>query len=111
MSVAHVLALALLIVVGWLAAARLTRLVVTDTISAPLRVWVIRRWGPQSKPAALIRCPWCFGFWVNVVVAALGAAAWWSGHPWYFGLPAAALAGSYVTGYLAEREADDDGEG
>lgn len=51
------------------ATARLTRLITEDTITAPLRLAVMNRWGPQSKPYEWVRCPWCVGLWTAYGVA------------------------------------------
>ena len=56
-----------------LASARLTRLVVTDTITASFRTWVLRR---SSWFGELVSCPWCFGVWASTAVV---AAAWLTG--------------------------------
>lgn len=53
------------------AALRLTRLITRDTITRPLRTWVVNRYGPETLPDEFIRCPWCVGFWISAVVAAL----------------------------------------
>jgi hypothetical protein len=84
------------LVVG--ASARLTRLVTVDTIAGPFRAWFIGRYGPDSKPATLVGCPWCIGFWLTTAVAAL---AWCAGDSWWFVFPALVLTGSYLVGLLA----------
>ena len=49
-----------------LAAYRLTRLVTTDEITAPLREWVWRRRPPESSRIGyLLACDWCTGIWVG----------------------------------------------
>lgn len=90
--------------VDTLAAARLTRLVTTDTITAPLREKLIR-WAYRSRPemtpswaatdqwaelaraddeapwpAKLVICDWCAGVWVGfgVAVARLIAPGPWA---------------------------------
>lgn len=49
----------------------------------------------------LVTCPWC----VSTYVGILAAPAWWFAGttPWVL-IPAAALACSYVTGFLASKE-------
>jgi hypothetical protein len=83
------------LVVG--ASARLTRLVTRDTLTSPFRAWTIRRWGPDSKPATLLTCPWCAGFWLCAAVAASG---WWARDAWWWSLPALTLTASYAVGLL-----------
>ena len=62
---------AVLIVLA-LAAFRLTRLVVEDSITDSLRDWVSVRSPFLSR---LIDCYWCAGFWVSVGVVVAHAAA------------------------------------
>ena len=45
--------------------ARLTRVVVDDSIGLPLRQWVIRRFGEDSRATTLVHCIWCTGWWVS----------------------------------------------
>ncbi len=98
------------------AAARLTRLIVKDKITEPIRAGIARRLkqpefsesGRQisegSRLTYLIHCGWCTGMWVS---AAVGAAAWWGGvaglmpgvSSW-FGYPALALATGWFVGIL-----------
>ncbi|WP_147425467.1 hypothetical protein [Bailinhaonella thermotolerans] len=69
-----------------------------DDLASPVRAWVIGRWGPQSKAATLVSCPWCLSWW--------WALAWWgcgylaSGHPLdvtaLWAIPAGALTISYL---------------
>lgn len=74
------MALDLLVIV--LAAARLTRIVTTDTITASWRLRVFKRFPPENSPrrgpahpiGQLVDCPWCIGYWISgavVLVAAL----------------------------------------
>jgi hypothetical protein len=60
-----------------LAAFRLTRLVIEDTITEPLRQRVKHRAmrevdspGTAAKVETLLSCPWCVGFWVSCGVVA-----------------------------------------
>lgn len=84
-----------------LATARLTRLVTTDTITEPLRVWVVGKLGEDSKLSYLMMCSWCMSLWVGAGVA--GSAYLFGGNRWY-GFALLALSASYVTGWLAGRE-------
>lgn len=93
----------LLLILGALATARITRLITTDRITEGPRNWVIRKLDPNSLTAYLIVCDWCSSVYVGAGVAAAGAAlGWWS---WSVAIPAA-LAFSYIAGYLASRESD-----
>jgi len=86
-----------------LAVARVTRLVTTDTLTAPARQWAVLKMGIRSKGAYLITCDWCTSVWAGAVAAPL---AYWYGHsPWYL-IPATALAYSYTTGFLAQYGGD-----
>lgn len=50
-----------------LAAYRLTRLIIRDTIVDSLRNKVWDRFPPEStKIGYLISCPWCMGFWFSL---------------------------------------------
>jgi hypothetical protein len=84
------------------AAARLTRLVTIDTITAPLRARVMKATGDPDHPVSvLMRCPWCMGVWISGPVAAWAYFTW--GH-WWFTVPALALTCAHAAGYAATRE-------
>lgn len=66
-----------------LACARLIRIFNVDEVATPLRSWVINK--AEAKHGrwwlfleALVRCFWCSGFWVSLLVTsyAAGMAAW-----------------------------------
>lgn len=100
-----------------LATMRLTRLVVDDAITDPMRRYIHARAEPKPLPtgpkpalwywrflSALIVCSWCASIWVS---AALSAAYWhwqstrifweWGWHLWFqYGITLLAL--SYLTG-------------
>lgn len=82
-----------------LAVARVTRLVTTDYITAPIRQWAVLKLGTASKGAYLITCDWCTSLWIGAAAAPL---AYWHGQNWWYLIPAAALAYSHVTGLLAQ---------
>ena len=108
-----------------LAAARLTRLVTTDTITAPLREAIIRR-AYRSRPemtpgwegphrwadlarvddqapwqATLMTCDWCAGMWVSFGV---GIARRLAPGPWALVARALAIAqGSAIAGRVSNR--------
>ncbi|MFI9463769.1 DUF1360 domain-containing protein [Streptomyces xiamenensis] len=89
-----------LIVTGVLsigAAARLTRLVVDDTITAPIRDAITTRgdtrggtWAWASK---LVSCTWCASIWVT---AGVGAAHWLAGDTRLYLYVAAGLTIAYI---------------
>lgn len=90
------------LIVGVLAVARLTRLLVSDKLTVKVRQWVVTRWGPDSKPSVLVHCPWCISVWIALPVmpvAALFPNRWVIA---VLAIPAAA----YVVGFLANREDD-----
>jgi hypothetical protein len=60
--------LALSLILGLLAVARVTRLIVEDRVLVGLRQWVVRRWGEDGKMAYLFHCPWCMSIWVSLAV-------------------------------------------
>lgn len=83
-----------------LAAARITRLVTTDSIADPVRDWLLDL--PRSERAAewwadLVSCPWCAGWWVAVAAtlvlsfAPTGAVRWLA-LPWALSYAVGALA-------------------
>lgn len=80
----------LLLLVYALAAARLTRLIVTDDIAQPVRDVIARqalRTGARGRAGSwllsLVSCYWCAGFWASGAVV----LAWW----WWGDVPAVAL--------------------
>lgn len=80
------------------ATARLTRLINADVIADRVRVAVWERWGVDSHPGVLVRCPWCISPYVGALVLAAGWAAGWAAW-WLF--VAAVLSISYVVAVAA----------
>ena len=86
-----------------LATARITRLITTDRITEAPRNALIRRLDPEGLMAYLVVCDWC----ASVYVGAAVAGAWWAwGDTMAFTAATAALAYSYVAGFLASKESD-----
>jgi hypothetical protein len=86
-----------------LAAARLTGLVVADSLTEPVREWLILRLDDRphtagASIATLIECPWCAGMWISLVTSPM---AWFWGDSPFMLIPAIALAFSQVTGMTA----------
>lgn len=86
-----------------LAVARVTGLIVADTITEPVRDrligWLDDTPGSAGEWfASLITCPWCAGMWVSLVAAPL---VWFWGDSPVMLVPALALAFSQVTGATA----------
>ncbi|MGS2588090.1 hypothetical protein [Streptomyces hebeiensis] len=103
---------ALALVLAALATARITRLITADRLTKAPRtavvVWTtnraIRRGRDESLLAYLVTCSWC----ASVYVGAVMGAAWWAwGEQRWFAAGAAALAFSYIAGWLAAREAGE----
>lgn len=92
-----------LTVLAFLAAARITRLVTRDSITAPIRMRLVNLFGIDSKPAELLQCDWCTAVWVS---AATVGTAWRWGHHGWVQLPMMVLAGAYVVGWIASREGE-----
>lgn len=95
------------IVLVALATARVTRLVTADKLTERPRLWVLTqaiRWrGEDSLLTYLLTCAWC----VSVYVGAGAATLWYvAGDTRIFTACAAALAFSYVTGWLTSRESE-----
>lgn len=89
-----------------LAVARVTRFITADVLFDPVRKWAIRglvRRNEDSKIAYLISCDWC----ASIYVGAAFAGAWYAwGESMAFMAVCAALAASYVAGYLNTRAGD-----
>lgn len=97
--------LTILTLILWaLALARLTRLINADEITDPLRLAVMRKTGPESKWAYFLQCPWCISMWLGFITAALPIGL--TGLSWWL-LPLVALAGSQVTGLLAQLDQEE----
>jgi hypothetical protein len=56
------------LVLGFLAVARITRLLTDDQLTVGYRRWVVKRYGPESLPSYLVHCPWCTSVWVAAPV-------------------------------------------
>jgi hypothetical protein len=95
-------AIAILLIYA-LAVARVTGLIVADSITEPVRDKLIG-WlddAPGSSGqwfATLITCPWCAGMWVSLIASPL---VWLWGDSPVMLIPAIALAFSQVTGMTA----------
>lgn len=93
----------LLLLIYALAVARVTGLIVADTITEPIRDRIVG-WLDDTPGSAgewfasLITCPWCAGMWVSLVAAPL---VWFWGDSPVMLVPALALAFSQVTGATA----------
>lgn len=54
-----------------LATGRLTKLVVDDEITRPIRESIESATGPDSKVTYLVNCPYCVSVWAGVAVQVL----------------------------------------
>lgn len=87
-----------------LAVMRVTRLINADAILDTPRIWLLRRFGPESTLAYFLSCPWCVSIWVAGLTAPfvlhqLGLDLWlW---------PILGLAASHLTGLAAQLDGDD----
>ena len=99
----------LVLVVLILAVARLTRLITTDQITLPLRTFVIRKYGEESKTAYLIFCPWCVSIWVSAPLTAMTFLVphWWDWIEWTWYGVLTFLAVSHATGLIASKLEND----
>jgi hypothetical protein len=92
-----------LLVIYALAVARMTGLIISDSITEGARDallgWLDDR--PRtlgSFIAAVLDCPWCAGMWVSMAAAPL---VWFYGTSPFMLIPAIALAFSQVTGMIS----------
>ena len=91
-----------------LASARLTRAFNIDEIFAPLRSWIVKRYGEHSKPGKIVRCYWCAGFWISGLIAlyaqTVAAATGWL--PWetLALLPVTWPAVAYASAWILDKE-------
>lgn len=104
----------LTIILVFAAVARVTRLLTTDQIFEPVRMWIINRRGVDSQITYLAHCQWCMSVWIGAIGSAIAVivAPLPDVHPaiQVVGLSAAF---SYATGALAERygaQVSDGGE-
>lgn len=86
------------LIVGVLAVARVTRLLVEDRIASGYRRWVVNKWGPQSMPTYLAHCSWCTSIWVAALIMPWAVLAPTTLTVALLAIPAA----SYVTGVFAD---------
>lgn len=87
------------LVVGALAVARLTRLLVEDRIMLWYRRAVITKAGDQSLAAYFVMCPWCTSIWVAAAVMPIATL-----FPNRWVIAALAIpAASWVAGAAAQR--------
>lgn len=93
-----------------LAVTRITRLIAVDKISEPARARIVKKLGTGSMIAFGVFCPVCVSVWVAFAVTpfvwfltaapdVLGVTSW-------FGLPATALAVSYLAGWILTKEGE-----
>lgn len=92
-----------LLVIYALAVARVTGLIVTDSLTEPVRDKIIEQLDDRpgtlgQSIATLIECPWCAGMWISLIAAPLVWA--WGESPVMLVL-ALALAFSQVTGMIS----------
>lgn len=93
----------LLLVIYGLAVARLTGLIVADSITEDLRDGLTAWLDDRPKTLGnyvqiLIGCPWCVSIWISAVAAPL---VWFHGESPFMLIPAIALAFSQVTGMIS----------
>ena len=50
--------------------ARVTRIITRDTVTEPMRVWIVHRYGTGWQ-TQLVHCPWCVGWWVAAAMTVL----------------------------------------
>ena len=81
-----------------LATMRLTRLVTTDSITMPIRVQIVAKFGETHWMSRLLSCSWCIGFWIGAAVV----STTWFWHNTYELLTVAIFAASQIVGLMAQ---------
>lgn len=96
---------ALSVVVLALAVHRVTRLLVADKVTEPVRQRLGLRGDGTMRPwvGYLVTCPWCVSVYVATAAVVAAALLPWPWVAW----PALAASSSTVTGLLAAREGGD----
>lgn len=85
-----------------LACARITRLIVEDVITLPIRRAAVRRFGEDDWRTYLLHCRACVSVWVGLALAVIGWKLAMTG-PWQT-IVLVGLALSYVTILLGKAE-------
>lgn len=62
--------IAVAVLAGAFATARLTRLIAADRVLLPFRRAIVNRFGPSSALGYLVHCRWCVSLWLSAPVAA-----------------------------------------
>lgn len=92
-------------VLAVVAVARLVRLVNVDVLLEPVRAWVERTAGPDSRRAYLMTCPWCASIWIAAAVMPAAYAVAGTSYTWVE-VVFSILAASYAAG-LADKYTED----
>lgn len=61
----------LTLILDIIAVVRLTKLILEDEITQPLRDLVHKRFPPNTKLGYLFTCPWCMSIWVGASIFGL----------------------------------------
>ena len=93
------------LVIYVLAVMRLTKLVNSDVILDPMRIWVARKFGPMSTPVEFLGCPWCVSMWFALAGAI--PTVYILRLDWYWIIPLG-LACSQLVGMFAPLFSEDD---
>lgn len=88
------------LIVGFIAVARLTRLMVSDKLTVGYRQWVVGKWGKESWQVYWAHCPWCTSMWVSLLV--MPVAVLWP-NQWVIAA-LAVPAGSMIAGLMLDKE-------
>lgn len=85
------------VVILGLAAYRLTRLIVIDSLFESPKTWLLNRTNRLLNPVNyVLNCTWCMGIWVTASLYAFWLATWpwdWNRADWVVVLAAAGLQG------------------
>lgn len=91
------LGLSVVLILG-LAGYRITRLVIDDYITAPLRKRTVEQLNPRGKIRYLLQCYWCTSMWVCAAIVLIYCL--WNPFLWFM-LP---FALSSIVGFLSSVE-------
>jgi len=80
------------------ATARICRFVNSDYLFRGVRVWAIKRWGPDHDVPYALNCAWCSSIWI---AGAVFTVAYFYGHTAAYWIATSALTASWLYATIA----------